>query len=91
MRARSEALALRRELLLARVALQRLDLRADVRALGEAASPWGAARRWANGWRDHPTRLLLAVALVVGLRRFGLRRVTRHALTAWQWWRTMGL
>lgn len=89
--ASSQTLALRRELLLARVALQRLELREGLHTLGEAASPLGAARRWAAGWREHPTRVLLGFALVITLRRIGFRRVARHALTAWRMWRTMNL
>ena len=90
MRARSEALALRRELLLARITLQRMELQEAVLVLGEAASPWAAVRRWTAGWREHPSRLLMLAGLLMGLRRIGLRRVTRHALTAWRVWRTMG-
>ncbi|HEV8689219.1 MAG TPA: hypothetical protein VGQ91_02900 [Ideonella sp.] len=88
--ARAEALAMRRQLLLARVALQRVELQCSVQALELAASPMHRIRRWAADWREHPSRVLLFAGALVALRRIGLRRVARLALTAWQMWRTMG-
>ena len=86
---RSQTLALRHELLLARIALQRLELREGLDATFEAVSPSRFVGRFAAGLREHPTRLVWVLAAVVALRRIGLRHVARHALTAWRMWRTM--
>jgi len=89
--ASAEELAMRRRLLLARVALQRVELKVSVEALELAASPVHRIRRWAAGWREHPSRGLLFVAGLFALRRIGIRRAARLALTAWQMWQSMGL
>ncbi len=82
----AELLALKRRLLVHRVALQRLSLRRDAAALQQALSPAVLAARGLAGVQRRPAWWLAGAAALLALRRLGTRRLLRHLFTGWQLW-----
>ncbi len=83
---RSAQLALRRELLVQSIRVQRLLVHAEIDALVAAAKPAALASRLVDQVREHPALALLSVAGFAGLRRIGVARYGPQVLVAWRAW-----
>lgn len=80
----ARTLAERRELLVMRSDMQRLQLRLQWRGLTQELSPRGWALRAWDAARAHPGRWVVLGLALAAAQRAGWRRVATRAIMAWR-------
>lgn len=83
---RARLLAMRRQSLVLRCRVQRLDLARDLRAVSVRADPLALASRWAQARPGRTLVALLAVGAVMAWRHWAMPALARRALPAWRRW-----
>jgi YqjK-like protein len=82
-------ITVRKQLLIARCALDRAAIASDIRGLERPIAVADRIFSVTRFFRAHPVLLAVAVAAAVALRRRGALGLAARALAAWRTWRTI--